>query len=67
MKVRMKTIARGGVLNANPGDEVEVSDKLAADLLNGGYAERVDPEPETATEPPPAETAEAPKRKRARK
>lgn len=70
MKVRMLTTARGAGFSANEGDEVEVSAKLAADLLNGGYAERCGPVVEAATEAPPVEVADepaAPKKKRARR
>lgn len=60
MKVRMKTVSRGKV-NADPDDVVDLSKKDAQELLDGGYAEPVGRQVETATEPQAEETAEATK------
>lgn len=67
MRVRMKTMARGPDFNANPDDVVEVSAERAADLINGGYAQAVKGEPETAEERGAEEDADAPRPKRRRR
>ena len=56
-KVRMITCARGGVLNADPGDVVEVSESLADDLVAGHAAVRLEEVVETAEAAPAEETA----------
>jgi hypothetical protein len=56
-KVRMATIGAGPAGTWRPGDEVEVSDELAAQLTAGGYGTVVDPPSEDA--PPEAAPPEA--------
>lgn len=54
MRVRMITRACGEI-NAKPGDEVDVTLGEAKALIDGGYAEAVDPPPDdppTNTQPP---------------
>lgn len=71
MRVKMLTKAAGPHWSANPADELDLPLEIAAQLVSGGYAERVEeaapkpepkpaPEPETAMVAPAAEKAVAP-------
>lgn len=56
MRVRFKTISAGPKGAIFPGDLLDVSESEAKMLVDGGYAEYVDP---PKTEPEPEKTAEA--------
>jgi hypothetical protein len=60
MRVRMKVIARGPEFAADPGDVLDVSERMAEALLDGGAADLVFDDVAKAVAPPAPETAEAP-------
>ncbi len=66
MRIKMLTQLAGPTLVASPGQEIEVDNEPATALLDGGFAEAVKAEAETATVAPPEQTT-APKRRGARK
>lgn len=65
MRLRMRTTAAGPHFSARSGQVVEVSDDLAEQLVDGGYAELVGDPPAAAT-PAPAPPAPEPPKKRGR-
>jgi hypothetical protein len=56
----MKTIARGPEFSADPGDVLDVSERMAEALLDGGAADLVFDDVAKAVAPSAVETAEAP-------
>ncbi len=68
MRIRMLTTIAGPTLAASAGQEIEVDAETATALLDGGFAEALKAEAETAAvEAPEKTTAPAPKRRAARK
>ncbi len=69
MRIRMLTTIAGPTLAASAGQEIEVDVETATALLDGGFAEALKAEAETAAveAAPEKTTAPAPKRRAARK
>ena len=67
MRIKMLTTIAGPAFAASAGQEIEVDAKTATALLDGGFAEALKAEAETATVEAPEEAiAPAPKRRAAR-
>jgi hypothetical protein len=60
VKIRMKVIARGAEFAADPGDVLDVSERMAEALVDGGAADLIFDDAPKASAPVVAETAEAP-------
>jgi len=59
-KIQMKSILAGPAFSADLGQVVDCDETLAAALVAGGYAVRLDAPPTPAAVAPPVEVATAP-------
>ena len=66
MRIKMLTTVAGPTFTASAGQVIDVDGETATELLDGGHAEAVKAEVETATTAAPEE-ATAPKRRSTRK